>query len=153
MPYYKDVKKANCPFPPKKQLILDEANKEASKKPNPARYNLGFVDAAYVDKPWLLDILCTLNENHEFFKKGYRPEKAEVVKQPDDDEFLDFMHITDPHGFFKDLPNDPNKKGLKRKGRNLFMNKCQREQVKAKHLEVKALKAKKAYERLMQKSA
>ena len=77
-PDFKDVKKANCLFPPKKQKILDEVIKEINKKPDPENFNLGYNDASAFDKEYLLDVLCTLNEDHPFFAKGYRPEQAEV---------------------------------------------------------------------------
>ena len=141
VPDYRVVKKSKCLFPPNKQHILDAIIKEIAKKQHPERYHIGFEDASLVDKPWLLDTLCTLNENHLYFDKNYRAKKEECVKN-DDDELLAAMMIEDPNGYFHNLPDlhSGAKKNMKRKGRNLFMNKEERKEFAAKKLEIKARK-------------
>ena len=99
---------------------------------------IGFTDAGVVDKPWLLDILCTLNENHPYFDKNYRAQKSELQKN-DNDDLLATMVIDDPNGYFSNLPQlHSGKKAHKRKGRNIFLTKDQRIELKAKRLDLQA---------------
>ena len=82
-----------------------------------------FNDASYVDRPWLLQVLASFDETHPFFDKSYRPEKQEVQQV----ERVQ-LYVDDPNGFLNGLP-EPDRKGKKR-GRNLFMTKTQRIELK-----------------------
>ena len=97
---------------------------------------MGIKDASYVDRKYLLDVLATLNEDHLYFDKSYRPAKVELVEK--DPDPLEQMMIPDPNNFFAGIPEpDPNKM-KKRRGRNIFMTPQQKIEFQMKKLEHKA---------------
>ena len=71
---------------------------------------LGFTSHKQVDKEWLQNVLSTLNYEHRFFEKGFRPTKEELKEDEDEDEDV----MLDLKGFFEGLPEPkgkPNKCG------------------------------------------
>lgn len=127
---------------------MDAILAEIAKRNDRDSLNLGFTDASWVDKKWLLDILATLNEHHEYFQKGYKASKEEKVYNEDPELYN--VKIDDPNGYFKNMPAvDPKKKI---KGRNIFMTKEEKLQLKVKRMEAKANKAQEVYNKLMAKS-
>ena len=104
---------------------------------------MGLEDGAEsVDRPWLLTVLASFNDQHAFFDKNYRPSKAEKTTV----ERVEF-YVDDPHGFLSNMV-EPDRKGKKR-GRNIFMSKQQRMELKIQRALVRGKKQEAAFERLL----
>ena len=98
VPFIKQVRMANCECPPSKALLLQMVREELN-KPNvlyPNGRNLGITDPKMVDRKWLLDVLATLNQNHEIFQPGYKPPTAAEVEE--EDVLEDNLRVPDPLG-------------------------------------------------------
>lgn len=72
--------------------------------------------------------MATFNEDHRYFDKGYRPEKKEKVANAD--EFFGAIQLPDPDGYFQGMPEPDPKSAKKRRGRNIFLTKDQKLDVK-----------------------
>ena len=80
VPPYKEVRLEPCPIPPKKSLLYKAITDEIAALPAP-RPVLGLKDHTAVDKDWLVKVLSTLNKNHRYFAKDYRPTAAELREE------------------------------------------------------------------------
>jgi len=87
-----------------------------------------------VDKDWLVIILSTLNQDHRYFDKDYRATAEELREE--DDGFQGLM-VDNTDDFFDGLPEQSGKK--KKRGRNIFISKQQKEEAKFSKLEHRAM--------------
>ena len=74
-PYFGDLKPRPCPKPPSRQLLVEEVNKEIMRKYRDKTKCLKTNGSRMPEVKWLLDVLSSLNQHHQFFKKGYMPER------------------------------------------------------------------------------
>ena len=71
VPVYDTIKLRPCPFPPLKDQLFNEVIRISKSK----GLDIGLVDSTQVGVDWLLNILSTLDENHEYFGKSFVPVK------------------------------------------------------------------------------
>ena len=69
VPKYEHVRLRPCPIPPLKKRIFDEVMWEIRR----VDYNFGIKDETCTNTEWLLIVLSTINQEHEFFGKSYIP--------------------------------------------------------------------------------
>jgi len=134
VPRYKEVRLEPCPNPPKKSLLFKAITDHIAQLPAP-RPKLGLKDHTVVDKDWLIKVLSTLNQNHRYFAKDYRPTAAELREEDAQEPQLE---VANDDGFFDGLPDLGGKKKKGRRGRDIFISKQQKEEVKFKKLEHRA---------------
>ena len=79
-------------------------------------------------------MLATLNSSHPYFERGYAPEPKEKKAEP-----IQEIQVADPDGFFAHLR--PPKRDARKKTRNLFVTKEQKEEEKLRKLEKRGLAA------------
>ena len=130
MPKSKDIRHAALVKPPMKSCLFEAIKEEMQKKAEFANITFAVEKHTQVDQKWLIELLSTINDQHRYFERGYRPEPKEKVEKPKEE-----ITIDDPIGFFAGL-HAP-KRALKKKGRNLFVSKSYKEEVKLQRLEQK----------------
>lgn len=107
VPKHDNVKRGLCPERPSEQVIRNELVRviQAGIDNNQVPANLlqqfvclqQHLKKHTADKDWLLDVLATVSDNHEFFSKSYRPPKRVA-------DILDYQ-VPGDNGFFDDLPD------------------------------------------------
>ena len=96
VPKYDIVRLRPCPNPPVKKRVFDEILKEMTR----VGLKFGLKNEGYASTDWLLAILSTCNQEHEFFWKSYTPSsedsKYSRVKRQTD--------CSNADGFYDGLP-------------------------------------------------
>ena len=74
-PMYGDLKPRPCPKPPSRQVLVEEVNKEILRRYRDKSKCLKTTANRMPEQKWLLDVLSSLNPNHQFFKKNWMPDR------------------------------------------------------------------------------
>jgi hypothetical protein len=99
-PMHAEIRLRPCPVPPLKELILGEI----LKCEQIMGFNIGLSkpeDAWLVDSEWLVALLSTMNPDHRFFRKDYKPSPEESRQRTNP---LEDACISNADNFFTDLP-------------------------------------------------
>ena len=75
-PRYTDLKPRPCPKPPTRAILVEEVNKEIERRCQDRSKCIATTAQRMPDQKWLLDALSALSPNHQFFSKGYQPERT-----------------------------------------------------------------------------
>jgi hypothetical protein len=71
VPMYPNVRIASCYRKPTREAAMKEMLEVLYK----FNYDIGFVDATLVDLDWILKVMSTLAPTHQYFNKGWSPNK------------------------------------------------------------------------------
>ena len=74
-PMFGDLKPRPCPKPPSRQVLVEEVNKEILRRYRDKSKCLKTTAHRMPEQKWLLDVLSSLNPNHQFFKKNWMPDR------------------------------------------------------------------------------